>query len=95
MRELVEETRKGLLIDGIIRAELRGQTVTIYPEAAWLVEKEIEKPVKLRLIRLPLLKALTTIDAMTRTSRLRYSFEKGHRVAEIAPMIRLQGVVEV
>ncbi len=94
VRELVEETRKGLLIDGIIRAELRGQTVTIYPEAAWLVEKEIEKPVKLRLIRLPLLKALITIDAMTRTSRLRHSFEKGHRVAEIAPMIRLQGVVE-
>ncbi len=95
VRELVEETRNGLLIDGIIRAELRGQAVTIYPEAAWLVEKEIEKPVKLRLIRLPLLKALTTIDAMTRTSRLRHSLEKGHRVAEIAPMIRLQGVVEV
>ncbi len=95
VKELVEESRRTILVDGIIRAELYGQTVTIVPETAWLVDRELKEPVRVRAIRLPLIKALTTIDAMTRTSKLRYSYEKGHIVAEIAPMIRLQGVVEV
>ncbi len=95
VKELVEESRRTILVDGIIRAELYGQTVTIIPETAWLVDRELKEPVRIRVIRLPLIKALTTIDAMTRTSKLRYSYEKGHIVAEIAPIIRLQGVVEV
>lgn len=94
LKELIEESRKTILIDGIIRAELYGQIVTIIPETTWLVDRELKEPVRIRAIRLPLIRALTTIDAMTRTSRLRYSYEKGHMVAEIAPMIRLQGVVE-
>ena len=93
-KELLEETRKAILVDGIVRAELSGQTITIIPETAWLVEREVKEPVRIRAIRFPLIRALTTIDAVTRTSRLRYSYEKGHIVAEIAPSIRLQGIVE-
>ncbi len=95
VKELIEESKKTILVDGVIRAELYGQTVTIIPETTWRVDRELKEPIRIRAIRLPLIKALTTIDAMTRTSKLRYSYEKGHIVAEIAPMIRLQGVVEV
>lgn len=95
-KEIVEETRRGILVDGVIRAEVFEGMVTIVPESAWRIERgEAVEPVFVRQIKLPLFRALTTIDALSRSLRLRASIEKGHRVAEVAPMIRLVGYVEV
>ncbi|MEM1619218.1 MAG: TldD/PmbA family protein [Fervidicoccaceae archaeon] len=87
--EIVEETRSGLLIDGVVEAELRGGTVRLVPEEAWIVAKgEVREPIKLEELKLPLLHSLTRIDAVGRAAYLRASYEKKHLVAERAPWVR-------
>ena len=94
-KEIVEETRKGLIIDGVIRADIHEGMITIVPEVSWRIEHgEIVEPVSIRRVRLPLFRALTTIDAIGRSLRLRHSVEKGYRVAEVSPIIRLEGYVD-
>ncbi len=94
-KEIVEETRRGLIVDGVIRADIHEGMVTIVPEASWRIEHgEIVEPVSIRRVKLPLFRALTTIDAIGRSLRLRHSIEKGYRIAEVAPIIRLEGYVE-
>ncbi len=94
-KEIIEETRRGLLVDGVIRAELEGMVVTLKPEEAWIVEKgEPVKPVMLSRLVLPLRRSLLTINAMGRSLYLRTSREKGELVSEASPWIRLQGYAE-
>ena len=94
-KEIIEETRKGILIDGVIRAEIYEGMIIIVPEIAWRIESgELVEPVFVRQVKLPLFRALTTIDAIGKSLRLRASIEKGYRVSEVAPVIRLQGYIE-
>lgn len=90
--EMVEESKKALLVDGVVRADLGAGVVTLVPEAVHLVEKgEVRRSVRVRYVQLPVFKALTSLDALGRSVRLRYSYEKGHLVAEASPAVRLVG----
>jgi len=94
-KEIIEESKKAILVSGVIRAELYEGLISIVPEVAWIIENgEIKSPVFIRGIKLPLVHALSKISAMGRDLRLRYSFEKGHIIAEASPYIRLEGYVE-
>ncbi len=95
-KEMIEETKKGIMVDGVIRCELvDGKLVVMIPEAAWIIEKgEVKEPVKLVRLSLPLLVSLSTIDAVGRELERRHSYEKGHLVAEEAPALRLQAYAE-
>lgn len=95
LEEIVEETRKGIYVRGLIRAELYGGVVSIVPENAWIIERgEIKEPVVLRQIKIPLFKGLRSIDAASRSLKLRHSYEKGHLVAEVSPAVRILGYIE-
>ncbi len=95
LEEMVEETRRGIYVKGLIRAELYGGVVAVVPENAWIIERgEIKEPVILRQIKIPLFKGLRSIDAASRSLKLRHSYEKGHLVAEVSPAVRILGYVE-
>lgn len=92
--EIVEETKKGLLVKGVVRAELFKNAVSIIPEATWTIEKgEIKEPVLIREVLIPLLTGLTNITAMGKRLKMRHSYEKGHVIAELAPSIRVEAYI--
>ncbi len=94
-REIIEETRRGILVDQVVEAYVRDGVITIIPETAWLVESgEVKEPLKVSRIRIPVTKALETIDAISRIQRLRLSTERDRVQAEVAPTLRLQGYVD-
>ena len=94
-KEIIEETKRGFLIKGLVKAELQNGVVIIVPEATWSIEKgEVKEPIKIRNVIIPLFTGLTRISAMGRSLKLRHSYEKGHLVAEVAPEIRTEAYVE-
>lgn len=93
-REIIEETRRGVLVDGVVRAELSQGIVRIVPEEAWVVEKgEVRKPIRISEVKLPLLRSLTSIDAVGKKLYTRTSYEKGHLQTEKVPWVRLAAYV--
>jgi len=92
--EIVQETSRGFVVDGVVMAETEGSYVRIVPEYALHIERgEVRDYVKLSSIRIPLRK-LMTISAISRSSALRVSYERKYLVAEVAPTIRIEGYVE-
>lgn len=89
--EMVEETHRGLLVEGIVRAELRGGAIYIVPDAAWLIEQgELSRAVALEAIAIPQARALSLVDAVAKRGLYhRPSVEKGLPLAELSPAIRL------
>ncbi len=93
-KELVEETRKGLLVDGVVAAEFSSGTVRIVPEEVWRIEKgEPRHPLRIGEVRLPLAKSLTTIAALGRRLHRRHGYEKKHVTVEATPWVKLQAYV--
>ncbi|AEM38150.1 hypothetical protein Pyrfu_0278 [Pyrolobus fumarii 1A] len=94
-QEIIEETRRGVLVETVHSAFLDNNVVTIIPELAWLVDHgEIVSAIRLNRIRLRLGKELMTIDALGRQLWTRFTTEKGHPQVELAPTIRLQAYVD-
>lgn len=92
-REMVEETKRGFLIDGISVAMLEEGYIRIVPQTSFLIENgEVVESIKIREVRIPL-QALKTINAISKNSRVRVSEEKNWIVSEVAPQIRLEGFV--
>ena len=93
-KEMVEETRKGILIDGVVSAEFSSGTVRIVPEEAWRIEKgEVKHPLRVAEVKLPLVKSLVTLTAMGKKLRRRHSYEKKHVTVEATPWVKLQAYV--
>ena len=92
--ELIEETREGFYVEGLVKAELKDNIVTIVPEAFYYIEKgEIKYAVNATEIRLSIRTLLREQIDVGRSLSMRISTEKGFPVAEIAPPIRLKAVV--
>ncbi|MEM0027019.1 MAG: metallopeptidase TldD-related protein [Ignisphaera sp.] len=92
-REMVEETKRGFLIDGISIAMLEEGYIRIVPQTSFLIENgEIVESMKIREVRVPF-QALKTINAISKNHKTRVSEEKDWIVSEIAPQIRLEGFV--
>jgi len=96
LREVLEETRRGILVSQIVEAFVdENRVITLVPEDGWIIERgEISQPVRLSRIRLRIPQETMTIDAMTRDKWLRVSSEKGSIVAEAAPALRITGFVD-
>ncbi len=93
-QEIIEETRKGIFIDGVITAEMMRGIVRIVPEEAWSIEKgELREPILISEVKIPLLQSLTNIDAIGKKTYTRFSYEKKYLVAERAPWIRIKAYV--
>ncbi|MEM4700098.1 MAG: TldD/PmbA family protein [Candidatus Nezhaarchaeales archaeon] len=89
--EMLEETARGLLIEGLVRAEIYGGAIHIVPDAAWLIERgELKGAVALERVVVPQAKALSLVDAVAKRGLLhRPSVERGLPTAELSPAIRL------
>jgi predicted Zn-dependent protease len=92
--EILEETRKAILVDSVSTWWVEGKIVTLAPSRAWIVERGELKPVKLSRIRIRIPNETLTVDAVSRslwpTLRLR-----GYTVVgAAAPTVRLVGYVD-
>ncbi len=59
--EMIEETREGFLVEGLVKAEIQGDTIYIYPEICWYVKREIVCPVIVNAVKIPVKNALKRI----------------------------------
>lgn len=89
--EMVEETARGFLVEGLVRAEIYGGAIYIIPDAAWLIERgELKGAVALERVVVPQARALSLVDAVAKRGLFhRPSVEKGLPTAELSPAIRL------
>ncbi len=93
--ELVEDTRKGVFVRGIVRAQsnLLTGNIELIPEISYLIEKkEIGRPIKSLRIIGNIKDILRNVDALTREVKFRASYEKGFPIAEGSPFIRVNEV---
>ena len=90
--EMIEETRKGFYLEGLLRAELRPDgVIVLWPESAWYIERgEVRNPVKIDHIALNVSKALSSIEGIGREYGYRASVEYGKYVSEVVPCIKLR-----
>jgi len=93
--ELIEETREGIYVEGLVKAELSlNNIVTLIPEAAWIIEKgELKEPVLINYVKLQIPKHLNYIEGLGKELKQKPSFEKGYRVSEYSPPMKIKGVL--
>lgn len=92
--EIIAETKRGFLVDGVVIAEVRDTYIRIVPEYAIYVEGgEIKDYVKLNEIIIPI-NMLKSISAVGRNQALRVSYERNYLVAELTPTIKVEGYIE-
>mgnify|MGYP000707541403 CR=1 FL=1 len=85
--EMLEESKRCIIVRNIVEAHLSGDYIRIIPEEAWVYEKKRDSttPVKIYEIAVPLSKLGEVIVGLGRTLHERASFEKNHLVYEVAP----------
>ena len=93
--ELIEETREGIYVEGLVKAELSlNNIVTLIPEVAWIIEKgELKEPVLINYVKLQIPKHLNYIEGLGKELKQKPSFEKGYRMSEYAPPMKIKGVL--
>ncbi len=91
--EIIEETKDGFLIDGVVMATLERGYVRIVPERTYLIRNgELSDLISIREVKIPLAN-LRSINAVSRSLSPRVSKEKDWLVSEVAPKIRLKGYI--
>ncbi len=92
--EILEDTQHGIYIEGAAMAVLEPGYIRIVPEAAYVIERgELREAIRVKNVKIPIAK-IKTISAISKSHKLRVSYEKNWLVAELAPMIRIEGYVE-
>jgi predicted Zn-dependent protease len=92
-KEILEETKRGFLVEGVTMATLEEGYIRIVPQYSFVIEGgEIREAVRVREIKIPLA-MLKTVSAISKNPKARASVEKSWIVTEIAPRIRLEGYV--
>lgn len=93
--ELIEETKEGIYAEGLVKAEISDDgIITIVPEAVWIIKKgEIREPVSINYLKLQIPKHLNNIEGLGKELKQRVSIEKGHRVSEYAPPMKIKSIV--
>jgi len=92
--EMKEETSEGLLLRGVVRAEVNtvNGCFELIPEVAFRIkDREVKGAVKLNRLAANLLTLLKRVDAIGRTIHLRPSCEKELGMSEGGPFIRING----
>jgi len=93
--EILEETRRGLLVKGVIRAEvdLRDGHFELIPEVAYLVERgELKAPIRNVKVGGYIREIVRSVSAVGKVVQMRPNLEKGFRVGEGAPYIRVDAM---
>ncbi len=91
--EMIEETRSGILINGVALATLEMGYIRLIPQNASIIKHgEVQDNVKVREVKIPL-SNLKTINAISRELNIRTSKERDWIVTEVAPYIRLEAYV--
>ena len=92
--EMVEETREGFVAEGLVKAEIQNEVITVYPEICWYIKNgEIVCPAIINCIRIPVRDALKRIKAVGKEHFERISYEKGFAISEISPPIEIEAIV--
>jgi len=92
--ELVEETKRGFLVDGIAAAFLEEGVIRIVPQAAYRVEGgEVKEPVVIRAIKVPLARPIRVLG-LGRGEYVRFSYEDFAFTTEAAPPLKIEAYVE-
>ena len=93
--ELVEETKKGLLIDGIAAAFLEEGVIRIVPQVAYRIEGgEVREPVVVRAVKIPLARPIRVLG-LGRGEYLRFSYEDFAFTTEASPPLKIEAYVEI
>lgn len=93
--EIIEETRRGLLVRGVIRAEvdLRDGRFELVPEVAYLVERgELKEPLRNVKVGGYVKELVRSISALGKVVQMRPNLERGFRVGEGAPYMRVDAM---
>lgn len=89
--EMVEETREGFIVDGLVKAEVQGETVSVYPELAWYVKKgEVRCPTLIRSVKIGLRNSLICVRGVGLKQHERIGYEKSFGVSEKTPPILVE-----
>lgn len=92
--EILRDTKKGFYINGVVVASLEEGYIRLVPEYGCIIQDgELKEAVKVREVKIPL-PGLKTINAISRNTSIRVSYEKMWLVSEVAPMIRLEAYVQ-
>ncbi|MGQ9719691.1 MAG: TldD/PmbA family protein [Nitrososphaerales archaeon] len=95
MEEIFEDTRKGIYLRGLVRAEVNTSDgkFELIPEIAYLIDdKELKTPIKDLKITDSIRNAIQRVDAVGRMTTLRPNLEKGFCISEGGPHIRFGGI---
>jgi len=93
VNEMIEETRSGILINGVALATLEMGYIRLVPQNASIIKHgEIHDNVKVREVKIPLIN-LKTINAISKELNIRTSKERDCIVTEVAPYIRLEAYI--
>ena len=92
-KEMTEDIKIGFYLEGLIKAELRGDDVIIEPEIAYLIEQgEIKVPVKEIKIAGKVKKVLQRIEGIGRNITFKPGLEKGNPISSGAPYMKISNV---
>lgn len=94
--EILEETKDGLYLRGVVRAEcdLQDGRIELQPEIAYRLKGgELKEPIKHLRIVCNVKDLLRSVDAVGKDFALRPSFEKGNRASEGGPHLRISRVI--
>jgi len=83
--EALEEFKKVLVVEDILKAELGRGYIEIAPEHALMYESDKWTPVVNLTVRIPVTQLSRVLIGLTREVSARYSFEKSMPVYEVAP----------
>lgn len=95
LQELIEETKEGIYVEGLVKADISSEgIITLVPEACWIIKRgELEDAVMVNYIKLQIPKHLNMIEGIGRELKQRISIEKGHKVSEFSPPIKIKSVI--
>ncbi|RLE57166.1 MAG: hypothetical protein DRJ40_02275 [Thermoprotei archaeon] len=90
--EMIEETKRGFYVDGLIRAELRpDDLIVLWPEVGWFIERgEVKSAAKVDHIAIQASKVLHLIEGIGRRLGYRASIEHGLYVSEVVPHLKVR-----
>ncbi|MEM4848669.1 MAG: metallopeptidase TldD-related protein [Ignisphaera sp.] len=92
--EILGDTKRGFYVCGIVTASLEEGYIRLIPEYGYVIQNgELKEAVKIREVKVSLA-GLKTINAISRNTSMRMSYEKMWLVSEVAPMIRLEAFVQ-
>ncbi len=88
--EALEELKRVIVVEDIVKAELYDGYITLIPETAYVYDRGSWTLVKNLMVRIPVNQLNRSIIGLTKNVYIRYSYEKNQPIYEVAPSIILE-----